>query len=768
VPANRRPGFDEQLTLTMESCALRIKLLEDTTQSGAGNKPADAAAIREWVRRAIACDDAASLRYAEAKLVASVEAEAKQPSSGPQQDKLASMKVSMKDVAAQLARTDWPLKQQLERERLAVLVREWVAQELQELNEIARIQFADNGDLDKRIEMQKELLKRVSGMLGEREALAVGEEAWVVKEPEGGSFWKSIGELQARADAIVKLNESKDLPDAVEKDVKASFVGAPLMVVPVKYQPPSAGGAPAVEVRLQPIAMAQQELVADILDSRIVSMDLDPSRIKDPKGPSYVADLASAERCNSLLDGVGKVLGDRYASKVRLRTAEFAIAKELTRPSPSVQALKNGFDTVATCAVDLPLSNWVLPSLARSSAAPGIASSVLSAIVGMKATPDVRQGYAEAFIGALDLALLDHAQAKDLIAVAAGSSEVSLLPMVAKGLEPMQDKAMAVAEKVLANKDDLDAQGGLKDWATRIQAWLTASQWTDAQGVPHDYGVTMSQRTLKQAYEDMRHGKLVSPALRVLQEIGSGNSPSAGLREVAKAVANHVELADQWKLKPVYFQEGADKRLCKVLLAQEEWTVNDVAGVIAAAVGAAKEELVRDAQGEDFPYRMDGSLKVVPRKASPNEITTTGLQIVKKQHASHIVRAAGLRLPTKAEWAEAHRPLTELVAAGEGGPKRSMLDLILQDNGNKPKWVEDWSASSLRSFDDITPNEEEFVGLGYGVREWLEDDDVPAGLSNQFPSPRDRQREARPADTGIRPALDPYPQDLLKALAAKN
>jgi hypothetical protein len=164
----------------------------------------------------------------------------------------------MKDVAAQLARTDWPLKQQLERERLAVLVREWVAQELQELNEIARIQFADNGDLDKRIEMQKELLKRVSGMLGEREALAVGEEAWVVAEPEGGAFWKSIGELQARADAIVKLNESKDLPDAVEKDVKASFVGAPLMVVPVKYQPPSAGGAPAVEVRLQPIAMAQQ------------------------------------------------------------------------------------------------------------------------------------------------------------------------------------------------------------------------------------------------------------------------------------------------------------------------------------------------------------------------------------------------------------------------------------------------------------------------------------------------------------------------------
>ena len=105
---------------------MRIELLKDPTQSGAGNKPADAAAIREWVRRAIACNDAASLRYAEAKLVASVDAEAKQPSSGPQRDKLA----SMKDVAAQLARTDWPLKQQLERERLAGLVRDWVVQEL--------------------------------------------------------------------------------------------------------------------------------------------------------------------------------------------------------------------------------------------------------------------------------------------------------------------------------------------------------------------------------------------------------------------------------------------------------------------------------------------------------------------------------------------------------------------------------------------------------------------------------------------------------------
>jgi hypothetical protein len=489
--------------------------------------------------------------------------------------------------------------------------------------------------------------------------------------------------------------------------------------------------------------MAQQELVADILDSRIVSMDLDPSRIKDPKDTSYDAELASAEHCNSLLDGVGKVLGDRYASKVRLRTAEFAIAKELTRPSPSVQALKNGFDTVATCAVDLPLSNWVLPSLARSSAAPGIASSVLSAIVGMKATPDVRQGYAEAFIGALDLALLDHAQAKDLIAVAAGSSEVSLLPTVAKGLEPMQDKAMAVAEKVLADKDDLDAQGGLKDWATRIQAWLTASQWTDAQGVPHDYGVTMSQRTLKQAYEDMRHGKLVSPALRVLQEIGSGNSPSAGLREVAKAVANHVELAKNWNLRPVFFNENNDAGVCKVLLSQKEWTFADVATAMRGAEGAAKAQLANDVDQPDFPYQATGALKIPLPPADPGVDTTTGLRFERRRYAEDITAAAGLRLPSRSEWKQAYKDLKRPVS---------------------PASSRDWSAAALQSAGDCTAPPQEFIGLEFGVREWLADSEFPAGNSSSFPDDQlNKNERARAPDTGIRPALDPYPELLRKA-----
>ena len=739
VPASRTPGFDEQLTLTMESCALRIKLLEDTTQPGAGNKPADAAAIREWVRRAIACDDAASLRYAEAKLVASVEAEAeaKQPSSGPQQDKLA----SMKDVVAQLARTDWSLKQQLERERLAVLVREWVLEELDAM--IAGIQSADNGELGKRIDKQKKLLTRVSGLLGERKALAVGEEAWVVAEPEGGSFWKSIGELQARADAIVKLNESKDLPDAVEKDVKASFVGAPRMVVPVKYQPPSAGGAPAVEVRLQPIAMAQQELVADILDSRIVSMDLDPSRIKDPKDTSYDAELASAEHCNSLLDGVGKVLGDRYASKVRLRTAEFAVAKELTRPSPSVQALKNGFDTVATCAVDLPLSNWVLPSLARSSAAPEISSSVLRRIGGMKGTLEVRKRYAEAFIRALDLAQMTPDQAKELIAVAAASDEIGMLPLVAEGLKGMQDNAIEAAKRVLANQGDLQAPPDLASWTKRIQAWLAASQWVDAQGELHDFGVTMSQRTLAQAFEDMRHGKLVSPALRVLQEIGGGTSPSAELREVAKAVADHVALAQKWNLRPVFFHEGDDPGVCKVLLSQKEWTFADVATAMRGAEGAAKAQLANDVEQPDFPYQATGALKIPLPPADPGVDTTTGLRFERRRYAEDITAAAGLRLPSRSEWKQAYKDLKRPVS---------------------PASSRDWSAAALQSAGDCTAPPQEFIGLEFGVREWLADSEFPAGNSTSFPDDQlNKNEKARAPDTGIRPALDPYPELLRKA-----
>ena len=279
----------------------------------------------------------------------------------------------------------------------------------------------------------------------------------------------------------------------------------------------------------------------------------------------------------------------------------------------------------------------------------------------------------------------------------------------------------------------------------------------------------MCQRTLTQSYEDMRHGKLQSPALRVLQEIGGGNSPSASLRAVAKAVADHVALAKEWKLKPVYFQEEGDAQLCKVLLAQEEWTVNDVAKVIGSATGEAKAELARDEQNDGLPYRMDGTLKKTPA-TQPDENTSTGLQIVKAPHAAHIVRAARLRLPTKLEWAQALRPLLQPVPAdGKNNSKKSRLELIYEQYGRRDDWIKDWSAAKLLQFGDVNGNDDGLIGLGYGVREWLSDDSVPAGLSSQNPDPElNLGANARPQDTGIRPALDPYPEELQKACTPRN
>jgi hypothetical protein len=110
----------------------------------------------------------------------------------------------------------------------------------------------------------------------------------------------------------------------------------------------------------------------------------------------------------------------------------------------------------------------------------------------------------------------------------------------------------------------------------------------------------------------------------------------------------------------------------------------------------------------------------------------------------------------------------ELVPAGaKGDTKKSRLERIFEQNGGKEAWITDWSAASLRSFGDVTPNEEAMVGLGYGVREWLADDTEPAGLSNQRTDAVLAKGSARPADTGIRPALDPYPEELLKCVPTK-
>jgi hypothetical protein len=131
---------------------------------------------------------------------------------------------SFKESVSQLARTDWPLKQQLDRERLAGLVREWVEAQL------AVIVNLPVGEKDKpvdRIASQTKLGDALSGMLGERQALSDGDEAWAVEEPKGGvfAFWKSMTELQARADSIVKLGGSAGLPADLEKELRAAFVG---------------------------------------------------------------------------------------------------------------------------------------------------------------------------------------------------------------------------------------------------------------------------------------------------------------------------------------------------------------------------------------------------------------------------------------------------------------------------------------------------------------------------------------------------------------
>jgi hypothetical protein len=761
VPAALAPGFDEQLKLTRESVDVRIALLESSRQRGGSPVPVDLAKLREWALQAVRCEDEVALRYAESRLLARVDAEANQQ---PTSERAPGKPGSFKESVSQLARTDWPLKQQLDRERLAGLVREWVEAQL------AVIVNLPVGEKDKpvdRIASQTKLGDALSGMLGERQALSDGDEAWAVEEPKGGvfAFWKSMTELQARADSIVKLGGSAGLPADLEKELRAAFVGTAdgLLDRQVQYRPPAAPGTAPVDVPFQRLARAQQELAADLLDDRIATMDLTPSQ-----DPSYKSTIDTARRCNELLRLVGAPLGDRYKPRVELRSAEFAIAEELTRTPSNGPALDTQFRTIAECAAGLQMSPWVLTSLAKSGAAPGIASSVLSAICAMKDTPDIRSKHAESFIRALDLLLFEAPQAKGLMA-AASACELGIIPVVAEGLIPMQDQAMDVADKVLKNKEDLVAQRQLTDAALRIRTWLAASQWADAQGASHDSGVIMCRRTLTQAFEDMRHGKLVSPALRVLQEIGGGNSPSAELHTVAKAVADHVALAMKWNLKPVFFQEGSDPRVCKVLLAQEEWTVNDVATTIVGATGEAKTELARDEQNDGFPYRMDGTLKKPPVKLA-GEVTDTGLQIVSGKHALHVVRAAGLRLPTKLEWAQALLPLLELVpSGGKNNAKKSRLELIFEQNGKSDAWIKDWSAANLRSFGDVTGKDEELVGLGYGVREWLADDTVPAGLSNQLPDAGLNQGvNARPTDTGIRPALDPYPEELRKACTPRN
>jgi hypothetical protein len=100
-------------------------------------------------------------------------------------------------------------------------------------------------------------------------------------------------------------------------------------------------------------------------------------------------------------------------------------------------------------------------------------------------------------------------------------------------------------------------------------------------------------------------------------------------------------------------------------------------------------------------------------------------------------------LPSRTEWKQARSGLKQ--------PK-------------EPPSSTDWSAESLRFTGDCTDLPGEFIGLEYGVREWLADSLEPAGNSSSFRLEESNKNEkARERDTGIRPALDPYPELLRKA-----
>lgn len=186
------------------------------------------------------------------------------------------------------------------------------------------------------------------------------------------------------------------------------------------------------------------------------------------------------------------------------------------------------------------------------------------------------------------------------------------------------------------------------------------------------------------------------------------------LQDLSAALDREWALAASWDLLPATVTVGGRPEV--IWVSRDEWTVSDVQQVLDEAEEDVRER-IKQAISRDV--------------AMPN-LPTTFLGVLDRSVAADLVAVAGMRLPTREEFASYSAKVE-----WKANPKFDAT-----------------SPTDLVAVGDVSPDG--IVGLVFGVREWTEDSEEPIGGSSLWagverPSFGDR---AGWTDVGIRPVLD--------------
>lgn len=565
--------------------------------------------------------------------------------------------------------------------------------------------------------------KYLEGAMGEITALDSHGNTWMV-DPIRPDVLSLLEQAAFRSRLLATLQGDKGLdastrsklPDAFDRSrkVTADWIS-------------TSGGNSNLSVTFERLSSLQQERAEQLLGERI------SVALKEDRQPAAkeMLDLLTA-----ISDPANESLG--------VYAALLDITKAASEKTPDLSAYRSALKSLLGMPDQFKLVQATLAN--RLAAAPALSALLpvtFEALSTSRVSDQDKRDWASSFVGSIG---------KRLEEIEEESLKTIVVEMNALGL-PLKDLLPSLVAEILSRVMENQSEAELKRHSAQVRAVLNGAKQASPTS---DHGVTLLRQLLVKVQnffegcktaEDLAADDQGRRPLRFLLMLDEEQVDSLELRSIAAALKRHeLIIRDNGLLK---VQKAG---ITQFWLSAEEWDTEDL-------VRLAKDEPSKfeawtkhpaDLLAEK-PARIDKFGKLTKLLGNESD-ASLGLDNVAS--AKNLLNIAGLRLPTRLEWESVPQPpeTLEFKLSGEGRFKAKGPELK-----------------------DLGDESGGFIGLRFGVREWVNDSYPLCGDSNLKPQQNGElvlDSRGNPPDIeydcGVRPALDVTPRELQQALSSSN
>ena len=559
----------------------------------------------------------------------------------------------------------------------------------------------------------------LAGAMSEIHALDSGGESWIV-EPIRKSALPLVEQAARRSRLLAGLTAAR-LDGSVGAELGSVF--KPEKTVEVSWDSQTTVGDRST-LSFTRLYALQQERVKELLCVRI-SAALVADRIDDAAEIMAILAKVADENDNSLV----------------VFAALLDIAKEAKEKTPNVEKYERALARILEMENGLALAQSTLAD--RLAAAPALSELLpvtLESLNSSRVSGPSKRAWAKDFFASIG---------KRLGEVDAKSLETTVIRMSQLGF-PLNEILPSLLVESLSHVKEDQSKEELERRSDQVFAVLKGA----AQAAPgSDYGVSLLGPLLvdvKDFFEraadakDFRQGEVGRRTLDFLLRLEEQHVASEELQVIAQALRRHALLIDKNSFIKVQ-RDG----VAPFWLSPKEWDLLDVQRL-------AKSEPSRFAAWANKPsdqpikkphrFKADGSASKDLLQESDSSL---GLENV--QSAQNLMKLAGLRLPTRLEWVSV-------------APNIARLEFKLPDE--HPNC---WRADTAALIELGDRSIDGFIGLQFGVREWVDGFSYPLCGRSNATKRTTPQSDGIPLnidyDCGVRPALDALPVELRNALS---